>query len=172
MRIRSSHNPPGLGAQSSLVRGQHEGARVAHGPLASVGCLWDWAERGSPEKGRAGQWTGRSAVAQVQGGTVGGQPFQRADKKMSSGKRRLWPPTYKLGCGATFLLTSPAGSNLNRSADLIYGKLTWRLHVQKIAKYVRRVSMMVKTSGLYFLIFLLCMSSRSLHCTDALVQSD
>lgn len=122
MRIRSSDSFPGLGAQSILVRGQHEGARVAHGTLASVRCLWDWAERGSPEKGRARQWTGRSSVAQVQGSMVEGQPFQRADREKGSGERRLLTCTHRLGCGATFHLTSPAGSNLHRRADLIYGK--------------------------------------------------
>lgn len=111
-------------------------------------------------------------MAQVQGSTVGGQPFQRTDKEMGSGEWRPWPRTHKLGRGASFLFTSSAGPNLHRRADLIYGKWTWRLHAQKIAKHVRRVSMMVKTSGLYFLIFLLCTSSLSLHCTDVLTQSD
>lgn len=37
-------------AQSNHVRSKLEGARVAHGTLASVSCLRDCGERGSPDE--------------------------------------------------------------------------------------------------------------------------
>lgn len=92
---------PGLRAQSNCVRSKPEGARMAHGTLASVSCLRDGGEMSSPDEKSDVAVDKRKMCYSQDAEKFWGRvdPTREQNTKQVLRKRR---PRNRLGCGAIF----------------------------------------------------------------------
>lgn len=111
----SQTNFKNWGAQSNHVRNKLEGGRTAHGILASVSCLGDGGERGSPDERSDVGSKQQEDVLQPRGrGTLRGRwALQTAEKETGSqGKETPWQAglwhhfPLTIGLRVTFAWTS------------------------------------------------------------------